>query len=67
MHQNKEEAKDKESIQSSTTPDQGLHMGKRQNTRKHHIQENQGVSPFLAGDHKAAMDRHDSMKDTKHK
>ena len=37
------------------------------NTRKHHIQESQEVSPFPAGGHKAAMDRQDSMKDTKHK
>ena len=36
-------------------------------TRKHHIQESQVASPFPAGGHKAAMDRHDSMKDTKHK
>ena len=37
------------------------------NTRKHHIQESQEVSPSPAGDHKAAMNRHDSMADTKHK
>ena len=35
------------------------------NTRKQHIQENQEVSPFLAGDHKAAMNRQDSTTDTK--
>ena len=29
-------------------------MGKRQNTRKHHKQESQQVSPFPAGDHTAA-------------
>ena len=28
------------------------------NTRKHHIQDSQEVSPFPAGDHKAAMNRH---------
>ena len=37
------------------------------NTRKHHIQESQEVIPFPAGDHKAAMNRQDSMTDTKHK
>ena len=39
------------------TPDPGHHMGKWQNTKKHHIQESQEVSPFPAGDHKAAMNR----------
>ena len=37
------------------------------NTRKHHTQESEEVSSFPAGDHKAAMNRHDSMTDTKHK
>ena len=50
-------------IQSSTTRDPGHHM----TTRKHHIQESQGVSPFPAGDHKAAMNRLNSMTTTKHK
>ena len=27
----------------------------------------QGVSPFPAGDHKAAMNRHESMRNTRHK
>ena len=31
------------------------------NTRKHRIQESQEVSPFSAGDHKAARKRHDSI------
>ena len=31
------------------------------NTRKHHIQESQEVSPFSAGDHKAAMNKQESM------
>ena len=30
------------------------------NTRKHHIQESQEVSPFAAGDHKAATCQHSS-------
>ena len=42
-------------------------MGKRQNTRKHHIQESQEVSPFSAGDHEVAMNRQDRMTDMKHK
>ena len=36
------------------------------NTRKHHTQESQEVSPFSAGNHKAAMNRQDSTTDTKH-
>ena len=31
------------------------------NTRKHHIQEGQEVSPFPTGDHKGARNRHGSM------
>ena len=57
----KEEGKDQEPIQSSTTPDRGHHMTKtknirkkRQNIRKHHTQESQEANPFQAGDHKAA-------------
>ena len=43
-------------------------MGKWQkHTKKHHIQESQEVNPLQAGDHKAAMNRQDSMTDTKHK
>ena len=34
------------------------------NTRKHHIQESQEVSPFPAGDHKAERNRQDSMAKT---
>ena len=37
------------------------------NTRKHHIQERQEFTLFPAGDHKAAINRQDSMTDTKHK
>ena len=33
------------------------------NTRKRHIQESQEVSPFPAGDHKAARNRQDCMTD----
>ena len=35
------------------------------NTRKHRIQKGQEVSPFPAGNHKAAMNRHDRTTDTK--
>ena len=35
--------------------------------RKHHIQESQEVNYFPADDHKAAMNRQDSMADMKHK
>ena len=35
--------------------------------KKHHIQESQEVSPFQAGDHKAARNRQDSMTDTNNK
>ena len=37
------------------------------NTIKHHIKESHDVSPFPTDDHKAAMNRQDSMTDTKHK
>ena len=65
----KKGGKDQESIQSSTTPDPGYgyHMRKGQRTRKHYIQKSQEVSPFPAGDHKAAINRQDSMTNTKHK
>ena len=37
------------------------------NTIKHHIQESQEVSPFPAGDHKAAMIRRQNMTYMKQK
>ena len=37
------------------------------NTIKQHTQESQEVSPFPAGDHKAAMNRQKFMTKTKHK
>ena len=36
-------------------------------TIKHHIQESQDVSPFPAGDHKAAMNRQENRTNMKHK
>ena len=34
-------------------------------TKKHHTQESQEASPFSAGNHKATMNRWDSMADMK--
>ena len=44
-------------------------MGNDKNTRKHNIQESLEVSPFPAGDHKAAGNRQGSITKTsmKHK
>ena len=36
-------------------------------TQKHHTQESQEVSPSPAGDRNAAMNRQESMTNTKHK
>ena len=36
-------------------------------TRKHHIQESQEFSPLPVSDHKAVMNRQESMTNTKHK
>ena len=41
--------------------------GSDKNTRKHHIQESKEVSPFPAGDHKAAINRQETMTNTEHK
>ena len=59
-----EEGKYLESIQSSTTPDPGHHMGKWQKHKKNYIQENQEVSPFPSGDHKATMNRQHERHET---
>ena len=53
----KEEGRDQESIQSSTTPYPGYHKGNCQENIKYKSQE---VSPFPAGDHKAVRNRQDS-------
>ena len=55
----KKEGSNHESVQSSTTPDPGLHMGKGQKHKKHNTQKSPEVSPFPAGDHTAARNRHD--------
>ena len=50
----KEEGKDQESIQPSTTSDQETIIWESdKSTRKLHTQESQEVSPFPAGHHKA--------------
>ena len=51
----KEEVKDQESIQSSTTPDPGTN-GKVTNSPLNITNESQEVSPFPACDHKATTD-----------
>ena len=56
-----------ELIHLCTTPGPEHHMGSDKNTRKFHIRASQEVSPFQAGDHKAAMNRQESMSNTKHK
>ena len=53
---------DSESLQSSTTPDPGHHMGMWQNKIKHYTQESQKVSLFPADVHKAASNRQDSKQ-----
>ena len=62
-HTSKKKGKKQESIQSSNTPDTTWERTKK-TTRKHHTQENQEVSSFLAGNLKAAMNNQDSMTDT---
>ena len=59
----KKGGKDQESIQSSTTPDPGYHMGKWQNIINI-TNKSQEVRPFPAGDHKIAMNRRESMINT---
>ena len=41
-HKSKKGCKDQETIQSSTTPDPGYHMGKLQKCNEHHQQEPRG-------------------------
>ena len=65
--QSKYEGKYQESIQSGTTLNLGHHMRKSQNTRKHHIQESPVISPFPTSDHKAAINRQESMTNMNHK
>ena len=55
-----------ESIQSSTTPDPGYQWESDRLTIDT-TNESQEVSPFPAGDHKAVMNRCESMTNTRHK
>ena len=66
MLHNKKGSKDQESIQSSSTPDPGYHMEVTK-TQLNITNKSQEVSPFPAGDQKAAMNRRESMINTRHK
>ena len=58
---------DQEWIQPSATPDPGYHnYGKVIETQFIITKERQEISLFTAGDHKAAMNRRQSMTNTKH-
>ena len=46
---------------------QGTTPESDKNTIKRHTQESQEVSSFSTGDHKATMNRQESMTNTKHK
>ena len=64
MYQSKKEGKDQESIQSSTTPDPGHHIGEWQKHKKtSHTWEPRG-QPFFNRHPKAARNRHGSMPQT---
>ena len=57
----KKEGKDQESIQSSTTPDQGYQWENDNVTIRHHKREPRG-QPLPAGDHKASTNSvHESI------
>ena len=65
MYESKEEGKDQESIQSSTTPDwvtRNTMYGKVTNTRKHNTQDSQEVNLFLSGAHTAARNKKDKQE-----
>ena len=64
LQQSKKARKDQETIQSSTLPDPGYHMGKYQKYNKHHQQEPRG-QPFPSSDHKAAIYGNLSSNDLK--
>ena len=63
--QSKQDSKDQESIQSSTTPVPGFHMESSKCTINI-TNKCQEVSPFPSGDHKAAMNRRKGMTNTRH-
>ena len=62
-YESKKGDNDQESIQSSTTSDPGYYVGSDKTELNI---TNQEVSPFPAGDHKAAMNRRESMTNTSH-
>ena len=65
QYETKNGGKDHESKQSSTTPDTGYQMGQYITISQFNAtNESQEASPFQADDHKAAMSRRESTKDT---
>ena len=64
-HESKQECKDQESIQSSTTPNLGYQWESNKLTARHYKREPR-VSPFPAGDHKAHINRR-VQRHSKHK
>ena len=61
----KKDGKDQETIQSSTTPN--TPHGKVTKNTINITNKSQEISPFPAGDHKAAMSRIESMRNTRQK
>ena len=61
---NKKNCKDQEMIQSSTTTDPGYLWESNKNTINI-TNKSKEVTPFPAGDNKAAMNRRESMRNTK--
>ena len=60
----KKGSKYQESIQSSTTPDPGYHTWESDKTQLNITNMSIEGSNFPASDHKAAMNRRESMKNT---
>ena len=64
--ESKKDGKDQKTIQSSTTPDPGYHMGNEQ--KYNNISsKSQEVSLFPADDHEVPMNRCESTRNTSHK
>ena len=65
----KKDGNDQESTQHCTTPDPGISHGKMTKSQIGITNKSQEVSPFPAGDHKAAMNIRENMtrKHDKHK
>ena len=62
LNKSKKDDKSQETIQSSTTPDPESNKNTINITNK-----SQEVSPFPVGDHKAAVNRRKSMRNTRYK